>query len=242
MIRLFQLVILVLGLSLIALVSAIVTMRFAIHGAEVKVPNFKGLTAQEALNKASELGVEMTIGNRYYSADVPAGRILTQSPVPGTVVRREWHIRATQSLGPQLVAIPNLVGQTERAATMQARRLGLELGTVARMPNSIFAPDTVVAQDPSAGAAGVERPTIGVIVGDSAPVSVASFVMPDFAGQPFATAAATIARAGLKLAPTAGYEPQQPSILLPAGTVVGQSPQAGYKVDANTPIELRVAH
>jgi beta-lactam-binding protein with PASTA domain len=243
MIRLFQLLILVLGLSLIALVSAIVTMRFAIHGAEVKVPNFKGLTAQEALNKASELGVEMSIGNRYYSADVPAGRILTQSPAPGTVVRREWHIRATQSLGPQLVAIPNLVGQTERAATMQARRLGLELGTVARMPNSTFAPDTVVAQDPSAGAAGVERPTIGVIVGDSAPVGVAaSFVVPDFAGQPFATAAATIAHAGLKLAPSAGYVPQQPSILLPAGTVVGQSPQAGYKVDANTPIELRVAH
>jgi beta-lactam-binding protein with PASTA domain len=240
MIRLFQLVILLLGLSLIALVSAILTMRFAIHGAELRVPNFKGLTAQEALNKASELGVEMSIGNRYYSADVPAGRILAQSPAPGTVVRREWHIRATESLGPQLVAIPNLVGQPERAATMQARRLGLELGTVARMPNAAFAPDTVVAQDPSAGAAGVERPTIGVIVSDSAPDSVSGFVMPDFTGQQFATATATITRAGLKLAPTAGYVPHQPSILLP-GMVVEQSPQAGYKVDANTPIELKVS-
>src|SRR5271155_5342312 len=167
MIRLFQFVILLLGLSLIALASAIVTMRFAIHGAEVTIPNFQGQTAEEALSKAADLGVEMTIDNRFYSAEVPAGRILSQSPAPGTVVRREWHVRAAESLGPQMVAIPNLVGQNQRAATMQIRRLGLELGAVARMPFAT-APDTVVAQDPPAGAAGVEKPGISMIVSDVA--------------------------------------------------------------------------
>src|SRR5271155_773490 len=201
MIRLFQFVILLLGLSLIALASAIVTMRFAIHGAEVTIPNFIGLTAQEALNKAAELGVEMTIDNRFYSAEVPAGRILTQSPVPGTVVRREWHIRAAESLGPQMVAIPNLVGQNQRAATMQIRRLGLELGAVARMPFAAPAPDTVIAQDPPEGAAGVEKPGISVIVSDIAVAQTPGFVMPNFIGLQYSTAAAAIGRAGLKLEP-----------------------------------------
>src|SRR5271163_1099932 len=119
MIRLFQFVMLLLGLSLVALASAIVTMRFAIHGAEVTIPSFIGLTAQEALNKAAELGVEMTIDNRFYSAEVPAGRILTQSPVPGTVVRREWHVRAAESLGPQRVRLPALSCLTSLASSTQ---------------------------------------------------------------------------------------------------------------------------
>src|SRR5277367_3223766 len=185
MIRLFQFVILVLGLSLVALASAIVTMRFAIHGAEVTIPSFIGLTAQEALNKAAELGVEMTIDNRFYSAEVPAGRILTQSPVPGTVVRREWHVRAAESLGPQLVAIPELVGETQRAATMQVRRLGLELGTVAHMSFPTAPPDTVIAQDPPAGAAGVEKPGISVIVSDQAATMTSGFVMLNLIGQQY---------------------------------------------------------
>jgi len=244
MIRLFQFVILLLGLSLVALASAIVTMRFAIHGAEVTIPNFNGLTTQEALSKAADLGVEMTIDNRFYSAEVPAGRILTQSPAPGTVVRREWHVRGTESLGPQLVAIPNLVGQNQRAATMQIRRLGLELGSVARLPFSAAAPDTVIAQDPPAGAAGVEKPGISVIVSDPAATLTSGFVMPSFVGQQYATAAAVISRAGLKLAPAIEIPSETfpvAGVPVTAGTVMNQSPQAGYLVDASSQIELTIA-
>jgi len=182
MLRLFQFVILILGLALVALTSALVTMRLAIHGAEVKIPNFQGLTAQEAQAKAAELGVEMSIDNRFYSAEVPAGRILSQSPVPGAVVRREWHVRCIESLGPQTVAIPNLTGQPQRAAIIELRRLGLDVGSVVRM-NSTAPPDTVIAQDPPPGAAGVEKPSVSLLLSDPAPSDQASFttyVMPDF--------------------------------------------------------------
>jgi eukaryotic-like serine/threonine-protein kinase len=223
-------------------------MRFAIHGAEVKIPSFQGLTAQQALAKAAELGVEMTIDNRFYSAEVPAGRILSQSPAPGAVVRREWHVRCIESLGPQTVAIPNLTGQPQHAAIMQLRRLGLEVGAVVRM-NSPAAPETVIAQDPPPGAAGVEKPSVALLISDSTPAgspatAAATYVMPDFTGHPYITAAATITRAGLKLAPeieipaTAILPGQTPPV---AGTVIAQTPQAGYSIDPNTPIQLTVA-
>ena len=244
MLRLFQFVILTLGLALVALTSAIVTMRFAIHGAEVKIPSFQGLTAQQAQAKAAELGVEMTIDNRFYSAEVPAGRILSQSPAPGAVVRREWHVRCIESLGPQTVAIPNLTGQPQRAAIIALRRLGLEVGAVVRM-NSPATPETVIAQDPPAGAAGVEKPSVALLISDSATTdsaaTAATYVMPDFTGRPYTTAAQTLARAGLKLAPeidtpasVTGQPPTQP------GTVIAQTPQAGYPIDPNTPIQLTV--
>jgi eukaryotic-like serine/threonine-protein kinase len=246
MLRLFQFVILTLGLALVALTSAIVTMRFAIHGAEVTIPSFQGLTAQQAIAKAAELGVEMTIDNRFYSAEVPAGRILSQSPAPGAVVRREWHVRCIESLGPQTVAIPNLTGQPQRAAIIALRRLGPEVGAIVRM-NSTAPPETVIAQDPPPGAAGVEKPSVALLISDpmladSAAVS-ATYVMPDFTGHPYVTAAATITHAGLKLAPeidtpaTATPQGQTPP---PPGTVIAQIPLAGYPIDPNTPIQLTV--
>jgi beta-lactam-binding protein with PASTA domain len=237
MVRLFQFVLLLLGLSLVVLASAVITMRIAIHGAEVTVPNFHGLTAVEALNKAADLGVEMSIDSRLYSAEIPAGRIITQSPAAGTIVRREWHLRATESLGPQLVAIPNLIGQQSRAASMQLRRIGLDLGTVARMPVPSNESETIVAQDP---AAGVERPTIGILLGEPARASISGFVMPDFTGQSYAVAAATISGAGLKLAPEIAADPVVASMPAAPGTVVSQSPPSGYLVDDTMAIELTV--
>jgi beta-lactam-binding protein with PASTA domain len=246
MLRLFQFVILSLSLGLVALTSAILTMRFVIHGAEVKIPSFQGLTVQQAEAKAAELGVEMTVDNRFYSAEVPAGRILSQSPAPGTIVRREWHVRCIESLGPQTVAIPDLTGKPQRAAIIELRRLGLEVGAVVHM-NSPAPAETVIAQDPPAGAAGVERPSIALLISDPTPAESsamnAAYVMPDFTGRSYVSAATTIGRAGLKLAPeidnSATVSSENQTLLQP-GTVIAQTPLAGYSIDPNTPIQLTV--
>ena len=75
----------------VALTAAIITMHFAIHGAEVQVPALKGMTVADARSMTAGLGLNLTVDNRYYSGDVAAGHILSQSPVPGTVVRRECY-------------------------------------------------------------------------------------------------------------------------------------------------------
>jgi len=257
MLRLFQFVILSLGLALVALASAIMTMRFAIHGAEVKVPNFQGLAVAQAPAQAAELGVALSVDNRFYSAEIPAGRILSQSPAPGAVVRREWRVRCVESLGPQTVAIPDLLGQPQRAAVIALRRLGLEVGAVARM-DSAAAPETVIAQDPPPGAAGVEKPSVALLLSDATAANSASdteaaaassaYVMPDVTGQPYATAAAAITHIGLKLAPlNLPHEIATPAATPPGqtqplpGTVVAQSPLAGYRVDPNVAVQLTVA-
>jgi beta-lactam-binding protein with PASTA domain len=174
------------------------------------------------------------------------GRILSQSPAPGAVVRREWHVRCIESLGPQTVAIPHLIGQPQRAAIIALRRLGLDVGAIVHM-NSTAPPETVIAQDPPPGAAGVEKPSVALLISDPMPTdsaaTAATYVMPDFTGHSYVTAAATITRAGLKLAPeietvTAATSEGQPP--LPPGTVVAQTPLAGYGVDPNTPIQLTV--
>jgi beta-lactam-binding protein with PASTA domain len=253
MIHVFRFGMVVLLLCVVALLSAVTTMHFAIHGAEVSVPDFRGLTVADALRKAASLELNLSVDNRFYSAEMPSGRILTQSPASGTVVRREWHVRVTQSLGPQRMAIPNVVDQPERAATIAIRRAGLDLGNVAHMPYSGATVGAIIAQNPAPDAEGVERPSMSLLVADASATTADGIVMPDLTGQVLATAVSAVTRAGLKLAPTVdapvGILPVSsenaspvPTTSVPPGTVMDQSPAAGHRVDANTPVQLIVAH
>ena len=72
------------------MVSALTTMHFAIHGAEVKVPDFRGMSEADARRKAAAVGLEMSIEDHFYSAVVPESRIVTQSPAAGAIVRTGW--------------------------------------------------------------------------------------------------------------------------------------------------------
>src|SRR5580658_9332148 len=125
----FQVVSLLMLLVAVALLAAIITMHFAIHGAEVQVPALKGMTVPDARSETAGLGLSLDVDNRYYSGEVAAGHILSQSPETGTVVRREWKVRVAESLGPQTVEVPDMVGKEERVAALSLRRAGLELGT-----------------------------------------------------------------------------------------------------------------
>jgi eukaryotic-like serine/threonine-protein kinase len=253
MINFFRLVLAFLAIAMAGLVSAVVTMRFAIHGAEVKVPDLQGLTVSEAVHKTANLGLNLGIDNKYYSVDVPAGRVLAQSPLSGAIVRREWRMRVTESLGPQRVAIPKVVGQQERVAAIEVRRVGLELEERAQMPYSGAQPGTVIAQNPQQGAAGVERPSVSLLVSTPAPNLAPALVMPQLTGMPLAAATALVVHAGLKVgpvqnsyseaaAPAAADGGMAPADTVdPAGTVLSQTPVAGHKVEPGMTVTFRVA-
>jgi eukaryotic-like serine/threonine-protein kinase len=253
MINFFRLALAFLAIAMAGLVSAVVTMRFAIHGAEVKVPDLQGLTVSEAVHKTANLGLNLGIDNKYYSADVPAGRVLAQSPLPGAIVRREWRMRVTESLGPQRVAIPKVVGQQERVAAIEVRRVGLELEETAQMPYSGAQPGTVIAQNPQQGAGGVERPSVSLLVSTPAPNLAPALVMPQLTGMPLAAATALVVHAGLKVGPVQNtYSAAAPpadadggmapaDTVDPAGTVLSQTPVAGHKVEPGMTVTFRVA-
>jgi beta-lactam-binding protein with PASTA domain len=245
----FQVASLVMLLVVAALLAAIATMRFAIHGAEVQVPSLKGMTVAEARSQTSGMGLDLDVDNRYYSGDVAAGHILTQSPAAGTVVRREWRVRVSESLGPQKVEVPETVGSDERVAGLALRRVGLEVGVAARLPFAGAAEGTVLAQDPPAHAQDIARPNINLLVaapGDNAPDG---FVMPNLSGLPVVTAQRELASVGIKsaakfadvpIAPV-GRGSAAPAPPVRPGSVIAQQPPAGARVFQNAQAMLTVA-
>lgn len=251
MIRAFRFFVILLLLAGLAMLSAITTMHFAIHGAEVTVPSFKGLTAAQATEKALSMGLNVSVDSRFYSVDTAAGHISGQSPAPGTVVRRDWHVRLIESLGPQRVAIPNVTGLDQRVASIQIRRDGLEIGATASIPWAYAPVGSVIAQNPAPGAAGVDRPTVSLLLAAPPVATSPAFVMPDFTGQMLSAATQAITHAGLTLAPVKTMPAPIPAVsanlaqplppLTPSGSILSQSPQPGQRVDASTSIQLTVA-
>src|SRR5205814_5752802 len=103
-------------LALVFVLAALLAMRAAIHGREVEVPKLVGLAPAEAQRLLNDRGLLLALQERFYSAEIAEGRIVSQVPPPGTHVRRGWQVRVAQSLGPQRITIPNVVGETQRAA------------------------------------------------------------------------------------------------------------------------------
>jgi beta-lactam-binding protein with PASTA domain len=246
----FQIASLLMLLVAVALLAAITTMHFAIHGAEVQIPSLKGMTVADARSQTAGLGLNLNVDNRYYSGDVAAGHILTQSPAPGNLVRREWQVRVSESLGPQKVEVPDTVGLQERVATMQLRRAGLEVGTTARLPYPNAAEGTVLAQDPPAHAQDIAQPTINLLVVAPDDEIPDGYVMPDLVGMPIVSALTALTKVGIKAAtpdyvsvPVApiGTGAAQPILPVKPGAVTAQAPAAGARVDQSTMVKLTVA-
>jgi len=174
-----------------------------------------------------------------------------------------------ESLGPQKVEVPNVVGSQERSAALNLRRVGLEAGMVAQLPDAKVEAGIVLAQDPPAKAQGIEKPSINLLVAAADDSAADGFVMPDLTGLPVVTAQSMLTRVGIKFGEpkyqdvqipavsTAGYAPVSapastaeipPGSVLPAarptavpGAVLSQSPPAGYRVDVGATVSLTAA-
>lgn len=245
----FRIASLLMILVAVALLAAIVTMHFAIHGAEVRVPSLKSMTIADARRQTASLGLSFDVDNRYYSGEVAPGHILTQSPAPGTVVRRGWTVRVSESLGPQKVEVPETVGNSERLAELRLQQAGLEVGAVARLPNSGAPEGTVLAQDPPPHAQDIEKPAVNLLVAGTNNEAPDGWVMPDFAGWTLQSVETALARVGIEAAPPDYVNAAQPSgdantaparKILP-GSIVAQEPVAGTRVDQTTTVHLAVA-
>ena len=246
----FRVASLIMVLVAVALLAAIITMHFAIHGAEVQVPALKSMTIADARRETAGLGLNFDVDNRYYSGDVAPGHILTQSPAPGTIVRRGWTVRVSESLGPQKVDVPNTVGDSAHLGELEIQRAGLEIGTVALLSDAHSAEGTVLAQDPPPHAQDIEKPAVSLLVAAPATDAPDGWVMPNFKGWTLQSAQSALAQVGIKSAPpdfinvalppaAAGNSAPTPPVK--PGSVVAQQPEAGMRVDQNTTVHLAVA-
>jgi beta-lactam-binding protein with PASTA domain len=245
--RYFKIALTVLAMLSVMLLSAAITLRIALHGHEVTIPDFAGLTVSEASEAALKTGVDLNIENKFYSTTVPAGRILSQAPAAGSSVRHGWQVRVTESLGPQQVTIPDVVGEPMQQASMSIRKMQLDLGTLAHI-DAPGDPDMTLAQTPPPNA-GVDQPRVNLLLSSSANASTA-FVMPSFVGMTFGAANHQAIVLGLRVAVIGDVPPPAPAAVPgqpvgapagPSGVVTAQSPESGFRASKGDVVKLTLA-
>ncbi|HEY6308289.1 MAG TPA: PASTA domain-containing protein [Candidatus Angelobacter sp.] len=239
--KLLRYFLLALVLLLVFLASALLSMRLAIHGREVRVPALAGLTSAQAERIANASGLVLSVENHFYTPQVPRGRIVSQVPAPDTRVRRGWKVQVAESLGPQRAAVPNLIGQSEHAADVNLGRHGLEVGSVATLRLPGAPPDTVVAQNPLPNTNDATSPRINLIF--SAANNARNYVMPSFVGKTLSETTDALEGAGFtvgKVWSVAAPATEGSSFGAPE-IIVRQYPPAGQRVIAGTPINFEVS-
>jgi serine/threonine-protein kinase len=90
----------------------------------------------------------------YVRSSRPVNRVLSQSPAPGTTLRRGARVRINVSTGanPQPAAsVPNVVGQDQASAVQALRAAGFKVLVLNRPTADQSRDELVVEQQPKAG-------------------------------------------------------------------------------------------
>jgi beta-lactam-binding protein with PASTA domain len=239
----FRILLLSLVLVIVALISALTSMRFAIHGRQVAVPKLVGVTPEEAGRTAEELGLSLKVDRQFYSPTIPAGKIVSQTPDAGAQVRRGWRVLVAESLGPVRVSPPDVVGQSERAAAINIRRRGLQVGDEATVFAQGKDAGSVISQSPPANSTSVTSPNVSLLTAGAAQQQ--AYVMPSFIGSPLASATKALDNARIHISSVTGTSdmPGDAAPLAPIGPasiILSQTPAPGQRVQEGQPVNFDV--
>ena len=115
------------------------------HGQSRPVPDFIGLSTEQAARQARKNKVRFQIIDSVYTSDVPRGCIAEQNPKPGFKVKKWRNIILTlNAFNPEMVAMPNLVDSPKRQAIALIESAGLEVGSLRYIPDISL--DVVIEQ------------------------------------------------------------------------------------------------
>jgi serine/threonine-protein kinase len=231
---LFRLFLLFTVLVAVALVSAITTIRLTIHGRQENMPKLVGVPLESAQRITSGLGLQIKVEDKIYSTQYAANQIAQQMPPPGTPLKMGQHVHVLVSLGPPQLNVPNMVGDSVRAARINAMQRGLTVGDVTVIPWN-GDPDTVVAQDPPPAAAEVRSPTVSILV--SGGVQTPSYICPRFIGQSIAQVRYIVEKNGFKVSQVTPVA----VVGVASGIVLNQAPLGGSKIGPDAVFSFQVA-
>jgi eukaryotic-like serine/threonine-protein kinase len=231
--RVLRFALLVFVLASAGFLSAVTTIRIAIRGRIVSMPNLVGKSEADAQRTLAARGLQLRVADRVYSP-LPANAVVRQSPPAGEDMKISQDAHVVLSLGQQTVKIPGLEGQSIRAARIGLLQAGLQLGEVTTIYLPGKQPDTVLKQDPPEGTT-ASSPHVDLLVSsaDRQPF----YVMPGVVGLEQQEASKTLSAGGLKIAKLNRIAQTG----APKGTIVGQNPPAGERIPGDATVELGVA-
>lgn len=119
----------------------------------ISVPNEVGQPQATAETAITTAGLVLGVENNINSDTVPVGEVISQNPANGVEVVPGTPVDLAISSGPAAssVTIPDVVGDTQSAATSAITSAGLNVGTVTQVCSRTVTAGVVVSESPAAG-------------------------------------------------------------------------------------------
>ncbi|GAB6100692.1 Stk1 family PASTA domain-containing Ser/Thr kinase [Halanaerocella petrolearia] len=115
---------------------------------EVKVPNIIKRDIKQAKNKLNKHDLRLEVYYKAYNNEIKKNHVVSQSPKPNEVVKKNRVIEVVISKGAKLVKIPKLSNKTLREAKLELDKRELILGQVERTYSKEVPKDHIISQTP----------------------------------------------------------------------------------------------
>ena len=199
-----------------------------------QVPNFRDSSIVDAVAEAEKLGLVVQL--EPVASTIAEGRVLAQTPEPGTELRKGLVVVLQVSKGGELHDVPDVKGMTVTDAQAEIKAQGFTMGDVVKVREPKFKPGEVIAQSPSSPAKAAAGRKIDLLVQDGADAN-GVITVPDVNRMTEKEAREVLTAAGLKVQGVDRvYSP-----LLPEGLAIETRPGAGSVLRAGQGVILKLA-
>ena len=219
---------------MLGMFSAWLGLRWVIRSGEVNVPELQGKSLVQALRELERSGLLLQSEGQEFHPRIPANHIISQRPAAGARVKSGRKIRVIISKGPELIEVPDLVGESWYQAQTILHKKGLRAGELART-HSPEPQQQVLAQQPAPGASLKRGEKVNLLLSQGP--AAAFYLMPDFIGRDLPWVRRRLKSMGLSL----GKVVQQDYQGVPAQVVIDQEPAAGFPIRQGKLVNLLVS-
>lgn len=204
-------------------------------GKEIEAPNFKNMTIEEAEQYLEENEIDLKIkkDEEVVSEEIEKGKIVSQDPQAGEVIKEGSTIRVNISKGLGDGSVPDLEGQMKDDAESMLKAAGFKLGRVSEEASEEPA-GTILDQDPSPGTEAEKGTEVNIVVSDG---SKAKAIMPYLVGKNIGDAQSALTNAGLSL----GSQSYDYSSTYAEGEIMWQQYDANAQLDKGTSVRVRIS-
>ena len=133
---------------------------------QVKVPDLENMTISEAQSTLRSAGLNLIVDKTEFSDDVPADRIISQSPKADQKTSKGDSVHVVMSKGAddKTTVVPNLKGVTLEKARALLSQQGLKLGNIEEREDISVGPGEIVWQQYNSGNQVKEGTAVDVII------------------------------------------------------------------------------
>jgi beta-lactam-binding protein with PASTA domain len=217
-------ILIVLGVIVLAVI-----LWWMVAGQYFPVPNVAGMTTSTARADLTNAGLVVAYGPGQHSNTVHAGDVISTIPGVGSRITHGGKVTLITSLGPVLVTVPQVTGQTLAQADKSLKAVGLIAAPPSYQASASIPLGEVISTNPVAYTHWPKNKPVQVVVSAGAP-------LPNFVGQQIGDAQAAAQSGGFSINQVPDNSSTQPG-----GTITRQSPAEGTPITSGEVVTVWVS-